>query len=97
MKSALCTYVKLATKSFPWNNLEKIEWKVIEDLLKIEGLRYFTLSSPKVLVSTNPHPCSKALRHIAPVVVGGAEASPKGFSNFSPQTSTEMSTCSSKN
>jgi len=53
-----------------------------------------TLSNPNVLVTAYPHPASKARRIMGAAVVGGAEASPKGFSNFIPQISTEMSTAS---
>lgn len=53
-----------------------------------------TLSSEKVLVTAKPQPCSKALRIIAVLVVGGALAKPNGLGNLSPHTSTLMSTVS---
>lgn len=53
-----------------------------------------SLSSANVFVTANPQPCSNARRIMADAVVGGAEANPYGFSNFMPQTSTEMSTSS---
>ena len=51
-----------------------------------------TLSREKVLVTAKDHPASNALRIMAELVVGVAEASPKGFSNLSPAISTLMST-----
>ena len=51
-----------------------------------------TLSREKVLVTANAHPASNALLIMAELVVGVAEASPKGFSNLSPTISTLMST-----
>lgn len=45
-------------------------------------------------MTANPHPCSKALRIIAVLVAGGAEAKPNGFSNLIPHISTERSTSS---
>ena len=53
-----------------------------------------TLSRPNVFVTANAQPASKALRIIAELVVGVAEASPKGFSNFNPTNSMLMSTVS---
>jgi len=54
----------------------------------------YTLSRPKVLVRANPQPCSKALRIMAALVVGGALASPNGLGNLIPHISTLMSTVS---
>lgn len=54
----------------------------------------FTLSREKVLVRANPQPCSKALRIIGVLVVGGALARPNGFGNLIPHISTLMSTVS---
>lgn len=51
-----------------------------------------TLSRVKVLVTAKLQPASKALRIMAALVVGVAEARPKGFSNFNPATSTLRST-----
>uniref|UniRef100_A0A915CDL5 Uncharacterized protein n=1 Tax=Parascaris univalens TaxID=6257 RepID=A0A915CDL5_PARUN len=63
-------------------------------MLRIGNLKCVTLSKPKVFVKMKPHPCSNARRHIAPDVVGGADARPNGFSNFSPHILTEISTSS---
>ena len=52
----------------------------------------YTLSKTKVFVTAKLHPASKALRIIGELVVGVAEASPNGFSNFNPAHSTLMST-----
>lgn len=54
----------------------------------------YTLSRPKVLVRAKPQPCSKALRIMAALVVGGALASPNGLGNLIPHISTLMSTAS---
>lgn len=54
----------------------------------------YTLSRPKVLVRAKPQPCSKALRIMAALVVGGALASPNGLGNLIPHISTLMSTVS---
>lgn len=51
-----------------------------------------TLSRANVLVTANAQPASNALLIIAELVVGVAEASPKGFSNLRPTISTLMST-----
>jgi hypothetical protein len=53
-----------------------------------------TLSNPKVLVTAKAQPFSKDLRIIAHDVVGGADAKPKGFSNFIPHISILRSTSS---
>lgn len=58
------------------------------------GSKMRTLSREKVLVRAKPQPCSKALRIIAALVVGGALARPNGFRNLIPHTSTLMSTVS---
>lgn len=55
---------------------------------------FFTLSKQNVFVTIKPHPCSKHLLIIGKLVTGGAEAKPKGFSNLTPQISTDMSTSS---
>ena len=47
-----------------------------------------------VLVTAKLHPASNARLIMADEVVGVAEASPKGFSNLSPATSTKTSTWS---
>ena len=54
--------------------------------------KLLTLSKVKVLVSAKLQPASKLLRIIAELVVGVADASPKGFSNLSPAISTLRST-----
>ena len=53
-----------------------------------------SLSSEKVLVTTNPQPSTNPLRIIGQVVAGGAEAKPNGFTKRNPQTSTLRSTAS---
>ena len=52
------------------------------------------MSSPKVLVTTKPHPSTNPLLIMGQVVAGGAEASPNGFGNLRPHISTERSTSS---
>ena len=52
------------------------------------------MSRPKVLVTAKAQPASKALLIMAELVVGVAEASPNGFSNFNPTNSRLMSTLS---
>jgi len=52
------------------------------------------LSKEKVFVIAKAQPASKARRIIALEVQGGAEARPKGFSNFIPHISTLRSTLS---
>lgn len=54
----------------------------------------YTLSRPKVLVRAKPQPCSKALRIMGVLVVGGALASPNGLGNLIPHISMLMSTVS---
>lgn len=66
-------------------------------ILHVDFLQQFckyTLSRPKVLVRAKPQPCSKALRIMAALVVGGALASPNGLGNLIPHISTLMSTVS---
>jgi hypothetical protein len=62
--------------------------------LKIRGATFTvaSLSKTNVLVTANAHPISNALRTIGYEVAGGAEANPKGFSNFTPLISVEIST-----
>ena len=55
---------------------------------------HVTLSRAKVLVTAKDHPASKALRIMAALVVGVAEARPNGFLNLSPHISTDTSTLS---
>ena len=61
---------------------------------QIEAADILTLSKQYVLVTEKLHPASKALRIMAELVVGVAEARPKGFSNLSPHISTLTSTSS---
>lgn len=51
-----------------------------------------SLSRLKVFVTANPHPASKERRIMSAEVAGVAEARPKGFMNFNPAKSTEIST-----
>lgn len=64
------------------------------NLVTFTEIQNVTLSRAKVFVTAKPHPCSNARRIMAVAVVGGAEANPKGFSNFMPHISTDMSTLS---
>jgi hypothetical protein len=53
-----------------------------------------SLSNPNVLVTANAHPAWNARRIIAALVVGGAEANPKGFKKCNPHIRTDRSTSS---
>ena len=55
---------------------------------QIEMADILTLSKQYVAVTVKLHPASKALRIMAELVVGVAEAKPKGFSNLRPHIST---------
>jgi hypothetical protein len=54
-------------------------------------LTTFITGSPIVFQTAPPHPCSKALQTWYAELVGGADASQKGFGDLMPPQSMEMS------
>lgn len=71
------------------------EWPaVVPRTMRGDTFVTMSLSSANVLVTAKPQPCSNERRIMAEAVVGGADASPYGFSNLMPHSSTEMSTSS---
>lgn len=82
-------------KKKPLSNIFDIKPKTTIVYLALRVLFLLsTLSNENVLVRAKPQPCSKALRIMAALVVGGALASPNGLGNVMPHIFTLMSTVS---